>query len=49
MARELALLVAAFAAGTLLSAALGAANLGVALTFGTMALMLAILFVMLRR
>ena len=49
MWRELAILVAAFVAGTLLAALFGAANLGVALTFGTMAFMLAVLGVILRR
>ena len=37
IARELALLVAAAAAATLLAAALGAENLGTALTFGQLA------------
>jgi hypothetical protein len=46
---ELALLLGAFVAGTLLAELLGAANLGTALTFGTIALMIAILAVMLRR
>ncbi len=47
MARDLAILVAAFAAGTLLAELFGAANLGTALTFGTMAFMLAVLALML--
>ncbi len=46
--RELAILVAAFVAGTLIAELLGAANLGTALTFGTMAFMLAVLAIMLR-
>ena len=49
MARELALLVGAFAAGALLAELLGAANLGTALTFGTMAFMAAVLAIMLLR
>jgi hypothetical protein len=47
--REAAILLGAFAAGTLLAELLGAANLGTALTFGTIALMIAILAVILRR
>ena len=47
MARELGLLVGAFTAATLLAELLGAANLGTALTFGTMALLLAVLALML--
>jgi hypothetical protein len=46
---ELAAIVAAFVAGTVLAALLGATNLGTALTFGTMALMVTILAIMLRR
>ncbi|HEV2061589.1 MAG TPA: hypothetical protein VGR12_01955 [Solirubrobacteraceae bacterium] len=49
MIRELAIIVGAFVAGTLLAELLGATNLGTALTFGTMALMLAILALILRR
>ena len=45
--RDLAILAGAFLAGTLVAAALGAANLGTALTFGTMALLLAVLGLML--
>jgi hypothetical protein len=48
MAREAAILAAAFAAGTLLAELFGATNLGTALTFGTMALLLAVLGMMLR-
>ena len=46
--RDLVVLAGAFAAGTLIAAALGATNLGTALTFGTMALVAAVLFLMLR-
>ena len=49
LGRELAIILAAFVAGTLLAELLGATNLGTALTFGTMALVLAILVVILRR
>ena len=45
--RDLAILAAAFAAGTGIAELAGAANLGTALTFGTMALMLAVLALML--
>ena len=45
--RDLAVLAGAFAAGTLIAAALGATNLGTALTFGTIALLLAVLGLML--
>ena len=45
--RDLAILAAAFAAGTLLAEAFGAANLGTALTFGTIAFMVAVLALML--
>ena len=47
MARDLAVLGGAFAAGTLLAELFGATNLGTALTFGTMAFMLAVLALML--
>ena len=47
IARDLAVLAGAFAAGTLLAELLGATNLGTALTFGTMAFMLAVLALML--
>jgi len=40
---ELLILLAALVAGTLLAEFFGAANLGVALTFGTMAFLLAVL------
>ena len=40
---DLLILLAALVAGTLLAELLGAANLGVALTFGTMAFLLAVL------
>ena len=49
MIRELAIILGAFVAGTLLAELLGATNLGTALTFGTMAMMLTILVVILRR
>ncbi len=44
---EAAILAGAFAAGTLLAELLGAANLGTALTFGTIAFLLAVLALML--
>lgn len=47
-ARDAALLAGAFAAGTLLAELFGATNLGTSLTFGTMALLLAILALILR-
>jgi hypothetical protein len=47
IARDLAILAGSFAAGTLLAEAFGAANLGTALTFGTIALLLAVLGLML--
>ena len=47
IARDLSILVAAFAAGTLLAELFGAANLGTALTFGTIAFLLAVLGLML--
>ena len=47
IARDLAMLAGAFAAGALLAELFGAANLGTALTFGTMAFMLAVLALML--
>ena len=47
-ARDAAILAGAFAAGTLLAELFGAVNLGTALTFGTMALLLAILALILR-
>ena len=48
-ARDAALLAVAFAAGTLVAELFGAVNLGTSLTFGTMALLLAILVLILRR
>ena len=44
---EAAILAGAFAAGTLAAELLGAANLGTALTFGTIALLAAVLALML--
>jgi hypothetical protein len=49
MLRDLAILVGAFAAGSALAAALGAANFGTALSFGQIAFALALLWVLLRR
>ena len=49
LGRELAMILGAFVAGTLVAELFGATNLGTALTFGTMALMLAILVIVLRR
>ncbi len=46
--RDLAVILGAFVAGTLLAAAFGATNLGTALTFGTIALLVAILALILR-
>jgi hypothetical protein len=46
---ELAIMVAALVLGTALAAALGAANLGVALTFGMIAFVSAVVAIMLRR
>ena len=46
--RELALILGAFVGVTLVALALGATNLGTALTFGTMALMAVVLWLMLR-
>jgi hypothetical protein len=40
---DLAILLSALVVGTLVAELLGAANLGVALTFGTMAFLLAVL------
>lgn len=48
-ARDLALLAAVVAGVTLLALALGAANLGTALTFGQIAFAAALMWVMLRR
>lgn len=49
MLRDLAILVGAFAAGSALAAALGAANLGTALSFGQIAFALALAWVLLLR
>lgn len=49
MARDLGLVVAALLAATLLALALGAANLGTALTFGQMAFAGALTAVLVRR
>lgn len=46
---DLAIMLAAFAAGTLVAEIAGAANLGTALTFGQIAFALAAAFVLLRR
>ena len=48
IARDLALLAGSFVAGTLLAELFGATNLGTALTFGTIALLIAVLAIMLR-
>ena len=47
-ALDAAILAGAFAAATILAELLGAENLGTALTFGTIALLLAILVLILR-
>jgi hypothetical protein len=49
MLRDVAILVGAFAAGSAIAAALGAANLGTALSFGQIAFALALAWVLLRR
>jgi hypothetical protein len=46
---DLALMLGAFAAATLVAELAGAANLGTALTFGQIAFALAAVFVLLRR
>jgi uncharacterized membrane protein (DUF485 family) len=46
---DLAIVVAAFVAGTLLAEAFGAVNLGTALTFGQIAFAAALVWVLLRR
>jgi hypothetical protein len=46
--RDVAILAGAFAAGTLVAGLLGAANLGTALTFGTIALLIGVLTLILR-
>jgi hypothetical protein len=47
--RDLAIMVGAFVAATLIAEALGAVNLGTALAFGQMAFLIATAFVILRR
>ncbi len=47
IARDLAILFGALAGGTLAAELLGAENLGTALTFGTIAFMIAVLALML--
>ena len=49
MVRDLLTLAAVFAVVTALAGALGAANLGTAATFGQIAFVLALTFVMVRR
>ena len=49
MKTDLAILAAAFAAGTLIAEAFGAVNLGTALTFGQIAFACALVWVLLRR
>jgi hypothetical protein len=48
-AADLGIVVAAAIAGTLVAAALGAANLGTALTFGQIAFAVALVWVLLKR
>ena len=48
IARDLAIIVGSFVAVTLIALAVGATNLGTALTFGTMALLVAVLALILR-
>jgi hypothetical protein len=48
LARDLAVVVGAFALATALAAALGAANFGTALGFGQMAFLAAVMWVILR-
>jgi hypothetical protein len=45
---KIAIVLAAFGAGTGVAAALGAANLGTAMAFGQIAFVIALLWVMLR-
>ena len=47
--RELAIMLGAFSLGSALAGALGAANLGTALAFGQIAIVLSVVYVMLRR
>jgi hypothetical protein len=49
MMRDLLMIAAAFVLASALAGALGAANLGTALTFGQIALAACVLYVMLRR
>jgi hypothetical protein len=49
MLRDLLMLVVAFAAGTLVAEALGADNLGIALSFGQLAFAGTLVWVLLRR
>ena len=49
MLRDLVLIVTAFVVATALAALLGAANLGTAATFGQIAFVLAVLYVIVRR
>ena len=48
-ATDLGILATAFAAGTAIAAAAGAANFGTALTFGQIAFALALVWVLVRR
>jgi hypothetical protein len=49
MVRDLLMIVGSFALASALAAALGAHNLGTALTFGQIALALSVVYVILRR
>lgn len=49
MARDLLIMIGAFVAASALAAALGAVNLGTALTFGQIAVALSAVYVMARR
>ena len=49
MTRDLAMLLGAFVLGTAIAAALGAANFGTALTFGTIAFAAVLVWVLLKR
>jgi hypothetical protein len=49
MARDLLIVIAAFVLASLLAGALGAPNLGTALSFGQMAFAASVVFVMLKR
>ena len=48
-ATDLGILALAFAAGSMIAAAAGAENTGSAFTFGTLAFVLALVYVLLRR